>query len=522
MIKPIIQVFEKVKSNKTVKAFLESKYGVSVAMWTAAAGMCVAAALVIGSSIGAKPVLELLYDGESLGFVESKEIYDIAKVRAEGRLASLHTVPYRFSDNSKSYRIVYRKGEVDYLGDKELADILVDEANNCFAIGYGLYVDGTLVAIGENREDVQCVLDEIISLYSELYGKVKTPDDIIRFNSSNSIQEISVPKNAILSRDEIRQVVGLDSLVDLADVLLFDDSITDDMTVLDITEMLPEYEEITYEDICLSLPVENVYFPEESSDNNRDKSEVASVSFKSMSTEVCREVLPCGEEIVEYDDDILEGKKCLIGTGVYGIKEVTYLIEYIDGVEITRTLVDEVIIKEPVAKKYKMGTKPRAEYEKEERARIAAEEAANTPAPVYVSAEPGETPSGASGSFMFPTTGTITSTFAGRTLGGAYEFHGALDIANKPGTPVYAADGGVVTRASPFSTYGNCIIIKHSDGLETLYAHLDVYCVKEGDVVGKGWKIAEMGSTGRVTGPHLHFEVRVNGERVDPLGYVSP
>lgn len=101
------------------------------------------------------------------------------------------------------------------------------------------------------------------------------------------------------------------------------------------------------------------------------------------------------------------------------------------------------------------------------------------------------------------------------------DFHLGLDINGSTGDPVYAAQGGIVIRASWFSTYGNCIDIQHPSGLVTRYAHLSAYHVSVGDTVSQGQVIADIGATGNVTGPHLHFETIVNGSTVDPLSYFN-
>lgn len=98
--------------------------------------------------------------------------------------------------------------------------------------------------------------------------------------------------------------------------------------------------------------------------------------------------------------------------------------------------------------------------------------------------------------------------------------HSGTDIGGAPtGTQIYAAKGGVVLTSAHHSSYGNYVVISHGDGLSTLYAHMSKRAVKVGDVVSQGQVIGYVGSTGRSTGPHLHFEVRVNGVRQDALKY---
>ena len=98
--------------------------------------------------------------------------------------------------------------------------------------------------------------------------------------------------------------------------------------------------------------------------------------------------------------------------------------------------------------------------------------------------------------------------------------HTAIDIANKIGTPIYAADAGVIEVAGWGTGYGNQIVINHGGGKKTRYAHLSKFYVKKGQKVSKGETIAAMGSTGWSTGPHVHFEVIINGRKYNPLNYV--
>ena len=113
----------------------------------------------------------------------------------------------------------------------------------------------------------------------------------------------------------------------------------------------------------------------------------------------------------------------------------------------------------------------------------------------------------------WPTVGArITQYFSWRHVG--------VDIANKTGTPLYAADAGVVEFAGWATGYGNSIVINHGGGKKTRYGHASKLFVKVGDEVEKGENIAAMGSTGWSTGPHLHFEVMINGAKYNPLNYI--
>jgi murein DD-endopeptidase MepM/ murein hydrolase activator NlpD len=106
--------------------------------------------------------------------------------------------------------------------------------------------------------------------------------------------------------------------------------------------------------------------------------------------------------------------------------------------------------------------------------------------------------------------------FTGRTA-----FHEGLDFTAAVGTPIYAAAGGVVTVSEQMPDYGKIVKISHGSGMETRYAHASELLVKVGEVVKKGQLIARVGSTGRSTGPHLHFEVRRDGAPLDPRKFLQ-
>lgn len=132
--------------------------------------------------------------------------------------------------------------------------------------------------------------------------------------------------------------------------------------------------------------------------------------------------------------------------------------------------------------------------------------------------------------FMSPTTGRFTSRFGWRDIGSGIEFHKGFDVANAIGTNVSAAAAGTVTFSGIKGSYGNVVMISHFiEGVEyaTVYAHLSALNVSAGQEVLQGQTIGLMGSTGRSTGSHLHFELHIgewNGGRtnaVDPAGYIK-
>ncbi|KMO86789.1 peptidase M23 [Megasphaera cerevisiae DSM 20462] len=157
----------------------------------------------------------------------------------------------------------------------------------------------------------------------------------------------------------------------------------------------------------------------------------------------------------------------------------------------------------------------------ERAAAAAAAAAAAQPADSGGSAPSYQATSG-SGTFIWPVNGVITSPFGYRThpIFGTSIFHSGIDIGVDYGTPVHAADSGVVVDAGWISGYGYAVIIDHGNGLSTLYGHNESLAVSAGQSVSQGQVIAYAGSTGNSTGPHVHFEVRVNGDPVDPMSYL--
>lgn len=124
---------------------------------------------------------------------------------------------------------------------------------------------------------------------------------------------------------------------------------------------------------------------------------------------------------------------------------------------------------------------------------------------------------------VWPTEGRTTDSYGGRGNpfgGGTFEFHGGLDIATAWGTPVVAAGSGTVTFAGWQGGYGQMVIVEHGDGLSTRYGHLSRVEVSVGEQLTRGQQLGRVGSTGRSTGPHLHFEVRIGETAVNPRRYL--
>jgi murein DD-endopeptidase MepM/ murein hydrolase activator NlpD len=133
------------------------------------------------------------------------------------------------------------------------------------------------------------------------------------------------------------------------------------------------------------------------------------------------------------------------------------------------------------------------------------------------------TPQRWSGAFVLPVDGTPTSNFGTRSVynGRPRSPHSGVDFSSEPGTPIRASNHGVVALASPLYFTGNTIVIDHGARLFSVFAHLSEFQVKAGAIVSPDTIVGLVGATGRVTGPHLHWSVRLNGARVDPLSLIA-
>lgn len=128
------------------------------------------------------------------------------------------------------------------------------------------------------------------------------------------------------------------------------------------------------------------------------------------------------------------------------------------------------------------------------------------------------------GAMLWPVPGytSLTSTYGMRVhpITGAYKLHTGIDISAPLGTSFIAAANGIVSKATYNTAYGNMVIIDHGGGVQTLYAHGDQILVQVGETVSVGTEVLKVGSTGYSTGPHAHFEIRINGQTIDPLNFL--
>ncbi len=182
-----------------------------------------------------------------------------------------------------------------------------------------------------------------------------------------------------------------------------------------------------------------------------------------------------------YDYQMYVGEYKVVNEGRSGVIERTTITEYYNGEEYKSTVLEEVVVEEAVPRLVHIGAKKKAEY-------------------------------------VVPVSGYVLSSGFGNRWG---RNHNGIDLALPSGTPVYSACSGIVIRSEWYSGYGMCVDIDHGNGVVVRYAHLSEINVSDGQTVSQGEQLGLSGNTGNSTGPHLHFEIRIDDGPVNPLDYLD-
>lgn len=249
------------------------------------------------------------------------------------------------------------------------------------------------------------------------------------------------------------------------------------------------------------------HYEEEIKDRN---SKEGTLNLERSNVENQKKVLQVKKDFV---DEKLNEKVALLNNLE---KDIQHTYEIYDDVESSAVLIDQMIsgLQQDISAEEKR--------QADEAARLLAlKEASNK-----TSSQVGDVDlSDFNGTLMWPSTASsrVSSAFGYRSdpFTGVKTFHGGIDIPAKSGTGIVSSGAGVVLTSGWIDGYGYVVIIKHSETLTTLYAHNSKNLVVSGQKVSRGEKIALVGSTGRSTGPHIHYEVRVNGSRVNPMSYLK-
>lgn len=338
--------------------------------------------------------------------------------------------------------------------------------------GSALYIDGVFVGAAENAAEIQTAL-EVYRTHAleQVDGKNKTAE----FVQEVSVQNGLFDKNELLSAENILDILNTSEIVECDYTIQEGNTIEVLCAAFDMSEA--EFEVLN----------EKTDF--EVGDTVRIWQKQPKLSVKVTAAKERTEIIPY-ETVIVYDDTETTDVSYVSQSGQTGLIAYNDEIVYIDGVVVSTETISEKTVSVVRNKEITQGTiEHKAGY--------------------------------ATGTFLWPVPSTtmVTSEFGARWG----TTHKGIDISgyNVYGADIVAADGGTVTYAAyDNSGYGMNIYIDHGNGLQTHYAHCSAMYVSEGEQVYAGQVIAAVGSTGDSTGPHLHFEVIVNGEKVNPRNYL--
>ncbi len=337
---------------------------------------------------------------------------------------------------------------------------------------YGLYVDGVLVAAAEKQETIENVLNELKKPY-----ETGVKDERVEFVSNVDVRTGLFAPDSMVDENELRA--------------LFEGSTDPQYYTIEEDDYLSDIVEKT------GVSRQMLYYLNPELDERRlipGRKMLISEPDIYLGVKVVR--------TINYDEEINYSTKRIEDSSMYvnqtkvkkagrkGNKNITAEVTYIDGVKTSTKIISSVVTKEPVTRELYVGTK---NY------------------PNSFSSLAG------TGAFIRPISGGFTS-----CPYGGYRGHKGMDLtmSSAYGKAVYASAGGTVISAGWHGGYGKCVKIRHSNGYVTLYAHMSSILVSVGDTVVQGQQIGRIGSTGNSTGPHLHFEIIINGTQVNPARYI--
>jgi len=424
-------------------------------------------------------VYEYAYNGKVLGYVqEQEEVTDVLAIA--GRKLSGNNgggdddgVDIEFvADQNVTFNLVESRGKSTDDSDTVINKLIY--MTDIETEAYAVYDGDKVVAIVKDQKDAETLLKRTM-------GELSVPDRGMVLVSAEFVNELSTkPVNVLLGSIQSNAVAQEQmikgGLMQTYHIVEEGETLETLAAVFGVSD-IDIYDEGN----------RNVATEIEQGDKVCIRSQVEPVGVKMVETGRIKEVIEF-ETIKKETDEFYKGDTHLQQDGVNGEQIFEGTITKVSGVETEREQT-----KEP-------------EIRKEKKDKIILVGTAERPK------------TAATGTFIVPLDHfTMTSGFGPRW--GTH--HDGVDLAAPTGTPYYAADGGTVIRAGWFGGYGNCIDIDHGNGVVTRYGHSSQIFVSVGDLVYQGQNIGLVGSTGWSTGPHLHFEVHINGVRQDPEAYVK-
>lgn len=415
------------------------------------------------------PSYQVLVDGQAIGVVATKSDFEGAVDRVEARATEILGHTY-VMDGEVEYR--FALSERDSIPPATtLEPYLLDRIGDVMK-SYVLSVNGQVVGAAEDQSTLTALLDSIQATYedentisSKFVDQVNITREYISADVEQDVADIQATLTSNTNGETTYEVQAGDTFMALA----FDNG----MTMKELEALNPG---IDVNKLMIGQ-VLNI------------KEEIPFLGVETVDSLTYTEAIECPVREVE-DDSMYQGESKVLDAGVPGEALITADVTYVNGVERERNITSTTTVREATEKVIAVGTKERPTW--------------------YPT-----------GNYIWPVYGSITSRFGYRYIFGSYSYHSGLDIAVPYGTSVKASDGGTVTFSGYKGSYGYLVIIDHGNGEQTYYGHNSSLLVSAGDKVYQGQVIAKAGSTGRSTGSHCHFEIRINGTAVNPAAYLN-
>ena len=433
--------------------------------------LALAAVIGVAGVVGTlySPAYVLTVDGVDVGVVQSKSVYQEIEARVESRASQILGYDYTI-DHEVTYELALTKRE-DLTPTADVENYLFDQIG-AITKAYTLRVDGQLVGMAQDRAALDAMLDELAAPYVNentiAVDYTKTVHITQEYVPSDSEQDTAAMMAALTANTNGQttyEVQAGDTFMALA----FDN----DMTMAEMEALNPD------------IDINKLYIGQ----ILNIKEEIPYLGVQTVDSLTYTEAIECPVQEVE-DDSMYQGDSKVLDEGIPGEALVTADVTYLNGVEKDREVTSSTTVREATERVIAVGTKERPTW--------------------YPT-----------GNYVWPVYGTITSRFGYRYIFGSTSYHSGLDIAVPYGTSIRASDGGTVSFAGYKGSYGYLVIIDHGNGEQTYYGHNSQLLVSAGDKVYQGQTIAKAGSTGRSTGSHCHFEIRINGTSVNPTAYLN-
>ena len=420
--------------------------------------------------------LKVQYEGESIGYVATEQIYDSATDIIRERMVESSDMSW--TSNIKLGVSVAPPEEI--ISNKNVADNMLTVSGIGITQATGLYIDNQFYGATTEGEELSDSLKALLEVHRQslVEGEIHA-----EFANNIELRDGVYPEESIIPYESLDNFIHSTKRNAQYYVVVEGETITDVLEICRIPIDTIQWFNPNIDLLNLHAGQKLIISDEE-----------PMLPIRITRTEMLLEEIPI--EVEEYQDPNRDANFSYeYVSGEAGLKEVYYEVSYDEGVEIGRTIVNETVTQEMIKRIIVRGTKKNVGF------------GGRPPSTNGILGWP-------TGSFQFVSRGTNDSG------------HIALDIAAETGTNVFAAEAGTVVTSEWTNTgYGYYIIIDHGviDGvhLSTLYAHNSDLLVVEGTQVARGQLIAYSGSTGNSTGPHLHFEVRVDGVKTPPEAWVG-